>query len=84
VCIIAKAIEAQGMSTVALVVARKEQAEREGTPRGLFVKFPFGAPLGPPGDTKTHWQVLRAALQLLETATCPLGIVDAGIPWRQG
>ncbi len=71
------------MSAVTLTVARRERAEAEGTPRGLFVRFPFGAPLGPPHDEATHRAVLQEMLHLLETATVPNVIVDSALRWRQ-
>ncbi len=33
-------------------------------PRALFVRFPYGAPLGPAGDAKTQLAVIREALAL--------------------
>ncbi len=38
---------------------RREVAENVKPPRTLFVKFPFGAPLGPADDAETQRGVIR-------------------------
>lgn len=38
-------------------------------PRALIVKHPMGRPLGAAGDTTRQHEVLRAAFDLLESAT---------------
>ena len=44
------------------------------------MRFPFGQPLGEPGNADQHRVVIEDALRLLTTATEP-GIVDA-LPYR--
>jgi hypothetical protein len=58
-------LERQGISTVALQLLR-EVAEAVRPPRGLFVPFPHGYPLGRPHDPPGQRAVLEAALRLLE------------------
>ena len=47
----------------------REHAEGMKPPRSLFVPFPLGRPLGSPDQPDFQRDVLRTALQLLETAT---------------
>ena len=78
--LIARAIEEAGIPTVCVVMNR-DITENVKTPRALYVRFPFGAPLGPAGHPDTQMAVIRAALDLLRTATQPGAIVEAGIEW---
>lgn len=52
-------------------------------PRALFVRFPYGAPLGPANAAETQRAVIRAALDLLTDATQPGTIVAADIAWPE-
>jgi hypothetical protein len=71
--LIAGAIEKAGMPTVSLSVLRKV-TERVRPSRSLMVPFPFGHPLGKPRDAQLQHQVIRAALDLLESSE-PLPIL---------
>jgi D-proline reductase (dithiol) PrdB len=77
--LIARAIEEQGISTVCVVMNR-DIADNVKAPRALFVRFPYGAPLGPAGNAAVQEAVVRAALELLVTATRP-GVVESEIEW---
>jgi D-proline reductase (dithiol) PrdB len=77
--LIARAIEEQGISTVCVVMNR-DIADNVKTPRALFVRFPYGAPLGPAGNASVQEAVVRAALDLLASATVS-GVVESGIEW---
>jgi D-proline reductase (dithiol) PrdB len=52
-------------------------------PRALFVRFPYGAPLGPAGDAVTQKAVIREALDLLTGTTQPATIVVSDIEWPE-
>jgi D-proline reductase (dithiol) PrdB len=78
--LIARAIEAQGIPTVCVVMNR-DITENVKTPRALFVRFPYGAPLGPAGNAAVQEAVIRAALELLTHATQPGAIVESPIEW---
>lgn len=80
--LIARALEEQGITTVCVVMNR-DITENVKTPRALFVHFPYGAPLGPAGDKATQQAVIRAALELLSTATVPGVIVEPDIDWPE-
>lgn len=56
-------------------------AEGIGAARVVGVPFPFGHPLGRPGDTEQHRLVLGAALNLLETAGGPGPVQHLDIEW---
>lgn len=59
----------------------REIARNVKPPRALFVRFPYGAPLGPAGNAAVQMAVIRAALDLLVSVTAPGTIVEAGIEW---
>ena len=52
-------------------------------PRALFVRFPYGTPLGPAGDAVTQKAVIREALDLLTGVTQPATIVVSDIEWPE-
>lgn len=79
--LIARVLEEAGISTVCLNM-RREVAENVKPPRTLFVKFPFGAPLGPAGDLETQRGVILEALDVLVKATEPGTILDSPRLWR--
>jgi D-proline reductase (dithiol) PrdB len=80
--LIARALEEQGIATVCVVMNR-DIVENVKPPRALFVRFPYGAPLGPAGDGVTQMAVIRAALDLLVSATRPGTIVVSDIEWPE-
>lgn len=78
--VLARTLEAHGLSTV-LVTMMPYWSERTGVPRTLAVEFPFGHPLGMPGDVDQQLRVIRQALQVLETAREPGTIVHSDEAW---
>ncbi len=83
-------LEDQGLATTVIGLVRPHM-EKSANPRGLFVPFPLGRPLGEPGDAGFQRRVLLAALGLLERADGPVLLADfaddaptqAGTPgWR--
>ena len=75
-----RAIEAAGISTVAIANLR-ERVEQVMYPRAVIVRFPRGATAGPPGDTPLQTQVLRDALDWLESASRPGAFLDLPHRW---
>lgn len=65
VCLLAAALERQGVATVAIVLLR-EIAERVRAPRALWVPFAHGYPLGRPHDAAIQHRVIARALQMIE------------------
>jgi len=80
--LIARVLEEAGIATVCINM-RREVAQNVKPPRTLFVKFPFGAPLGQAGDVATHRAVIQEALTVLTTATEPGTIVDSDRMWKK-
>lgn len=80
--LIARVLEEAGISTICIVM-RKETAQNVKPPRTLFVRFPMGAPLGPAGEAYTHREVLRQAVEVLDTAQEPGTIIDSPLAWKR-
>lgn len=70
-CVLARVLEAHGLSTVSLISVRGV-AERLPPPRGLYGEFPLGRPLGRPDDPEFQHDVLRQAFALLEAPSGPV------------
>lgn len=68
-------LEARGLATVAIGLVR-EHIEKTQGPRGLFVPFPLGRPLGEPGDAAFQKRVVLAALRQLERDDGPVILAD--------
>jgi D-proline reductase (dithiol) PrdB len=80
--LIARVLEEAGIATVCIIM-RREVAQNVKPSRSLFVKFPFGAPLGPAGDADTQRGVILEALSVLTTVTEPGAIVDSPRAWKR-
>jgi len=51
-------------------------------PRTVFVQFPFGSPVGEPGNIEQQQAVVTDALKFLATAEEPGAILDLPYKWR--
>jgi hypothetical protein len=60
-----------GLATVGISLIR-DHSEKLKPPRALWVPFPFGLPLGHPGDVAEQRAVLDAALALLDEPETPV------------
>ena len=80
--LIARTIEAAGIPTVSIMLLR-DIAEKVKAPRTLLLRWPFGHPLGEPGNRAQQFTVLHAALTLLVEAAVPATIVEPGYRWRR-
>lgn len=80
--LIARALEAAGIPTVSISIAR-DLTQSVGVPRALFLKWPFGHPLGEPDHPAQQRTVIFDALRLLVTATEPGVIAEPGYRWRR-
>ena len=66
-------MEESGIPTVVVAVAAFEQPlEKMALPRVLLTPYLLGRPVGPAGDERAQRGVLRAALDLLESADHPI------------
>lgn len=68
-------IESRGVATSVIALVRPH-IESTQSPRGLWVPFPLGRPLGEPEDAVFQRRVLRQALALLERTDGPVLLED--------
>jgi len=80
VSLVARVLEARGISTVTYTNAR-DIAAGAGNPRQVFLNYPLGNSAGRPHDPENQRSVLRAGLKLLEDAERPGIIVDLPYTW---
>jgi D-proline reductase (dithiol) PrdB len=77
--LVARAIEAEGIPTVIAMMYR-QVADALRPPRVAYVRFPFGQPLGEPGNVDQQRVIVEDALRLLVSAPAP-GTIEA-LPYR--
>lgn len=75
--LVSRAIEEEGIPTVALAMERGVAA-----PRVAFVPFPYNFPMGEPNERGRHKEVALAALALLYDLREP-GEVELPFRWRR-
>lgn len=80
--LIARAIEKQGIATVAFGLTRM-YLESIRPPRALFLKWPFGSPLGEPGNVLQQKTVIFDALRLVKESGEPGTIIDLPYRWKR-
>jgi D-proline reductase (dithiol) PrdB len=78
--LIQRAIEARGVPTVSVTVAR-DITEAIKAPRALFLPWPMGHHFGTPFHRDLQRRVVLTALGLLETSNEPGTIFDLRIKW---
>jgi D-proline reductase (dithiol) PrdB len=79
--LIQRGIESAGTPTVSVSILR-DITEKVRPPRAVFVRWPFGHPLGEPGNTAQQFTILHDAFDFLYTAS-PGEIRDLPYPWRR-
>ena len=80
--LIQRAIEAEGIPTVGISIL-KEVTQKVRPPRSVFLRYPFGHPLGEAFNVAQQRTILLDALAGLETITAPGTILEPGYPWRR-
>ncbi len=80
--LIARVIEAAGIPTVCLIGLR-EIAERVRPPRAVHLRWPFGHPLGEPGNRAQQLSTIHYALRALYAINDPGTILAPGWGWRR-
>lgn len=80
--LIAREIEACGVTTVALALVR-ELAVMVKAPRMLYLHWPFGHALGEPNKRDQQYTVLHDAFSLARLAPRPGLIIDLPYLWRR-
>jgi len=80
--LIQREIEKVGIATVGVSIVR-EYTEKVQPPRTVFLRWPFGHPVGEPGNSAQQravvYEVLRALYQIKEPGT----IIDLPFRWRR-
>ena len=80
--LVARAIEAAGIATVAISITR-DLTESVGVPRAVFVKWPLGHPLGEADAPAQQRTMIFHALALLVEADEPGIIREPDYRWRR-
>ena len=80
--LLAREIEASGVTTVALALVR-ELAVAVQAPRMLYLHWPFGHALGEPGKRDQQRTILHDAFSLARSAPRPGLVVDLPYQWRR-
>ena len=78
--LVARVLEEHGIATVTLTLM-KDVAQSVKPPRSIFLRFPFGSPMGKPGDTTNQIKVLKTALEALEKIETPASIIETEIKY---
>lgn len=80
--LIQRAIEAAGISTVAISIVRRFTEETR-SPRAVFVKWPMGHPLGEPGRIDQQELIIKRAIDALVSIKTPGTIIDLPYRWKR-
>lgn len=80
--LLAREIEACGVTTVALALVR-ELAIAVQAPRMLSLHWPFGHALGEPGSRLQQLTILHDAFSMAQSAPRPGLVVDLPYQWRR-
>ncbi len=75
-------IEASGIPTIGISLL-KAVSQKVRPPRTMFLRYPFGHPLGEAFRVAQQRTILLDALQALETIAEPGAIVEPGYTWRR-
>ncbi len=78
--LLAREIEANGVTTVALALV-KEVAAAALAPRFLYLNWPFGHALGEPGNVDQQRTVLHDMLTMATSAPRPGLVIDLPYSW---
>jgi len=80
--LIQREIEKVGIASIGVSIVR-EYTEKVQPPRTVFLRWPFGHPLGEPGNVKQQRAVILEAFRALYSITIPGEIVDLPFRWRR-
>jgi hypothetical protein len=75
-------MEAAGLTTVSISIVREITIQVR-PPRALFLRWPFGHPLGEPFVVAQQQRVLHDMLHALESMQEPGSLIDLGYRWRR-
>ncbi len=80
--LIQREIEKVGIATVGISIVR-EYTEKVKPPRTVFLRWPFGHPVGEPGNIPQQRAVVLEALRALYQIEQPGTIIDLPFRWRR-
>jgi len=80
--LIQREIERVGIATIGISIVR-EYSEKVQPPRTVFLRWPFGHPLGEPGKPEQQRAVVLEALRALYQIRQPGTIIDLPFRWRR-
>jgi D-proline reductase (dithiol) PrdB len=80
--LIQREIEGTGIATVSISIVR-EYTEKVKPPRAIFLRWPFGHPLGEPHHPAQQSAVLGKAFEALYQIAAPGEIIDVNWRWRR-
>jgi len=80
--LVQRAIEAEGIPTMGISIL-KEVTQKVRPPRSVFLRYPFGHPLGDAFNIAQQRTILLDVLNALEGITEPGTIVEPGYQWRR-
>jgi hypothetical protein len=80
--LIQRVIEQQGIPTIGISIVR-EYTEKVRPPRTVALQWPFGHPLGEPGNISQQRAVLFEVFKALKKIEVPGEIIDLPFRWRR-
>ena len=80
--LVQRAIEAAGLPTVGITL-QKDITRVVRPPRALYLRYPFGHPMGEAFATAQQRTILMDALRALETIATPGQILEPGYRWKR-
>jgi D-proline reductase (dithiol) PrdB len=80
--LVQREIERAGIATIGISIVR-DYSEKVKPPRTLFLRWPFGHPLGEPGNIAQQRTIVCAALTALYRIETPGTIIDLPYRWRR-
>ena len=80
--LIQREIERAGIATIGISIVR-DYTEKVKPPRTVFLRWPFGHPLGEPGKRDQQRAVLLESFRALYQIDQPGTIVDLPFRWRR-
>ncbi len=80
--LVQRAIEAAGVPTVGITL-QKDITLSVRPPRALYLRYPFGHPMGEAFAVAQQRTILSDALRALETVSTPGQIVEPGYRWKR-
>lgn len=82
VSLLAGVVESYGIATVGLSLNR-EISEKVRGPRTLYLRYPYGAPLGEPADVNQQRAILKEMFEALNSVRESGTIIDLPFRWRR-